>query len=101
MATYAFGCIVTGGSLPLRTDRHFLGGKITVNGAPAKKRIVVIDRTLLIYRGSTWSDATTGEWTLPSMEEHEPESLLVLAFDENGNYNAEAADHISQVATAV
>lgn len=99
MSSFIFDFIRAGGPIAARTDRHYLAGKVTVNGSPAARRVVALDRDTLAYRGSTWSDATTGDWELAGLPEYEPESLLVLALDEAGDFNAEVADHISQVST--
>ena len=99
MSVFIFDIIRAGGPVPARTDRHYLAGKVTVNGSPAARRVVVLDRDTFAYRASTWSDGTTGDWDFAGLPEYEPESLIVLALDESGDFNAEVADHISQVST--
>jgi dipeptidyl aminopeptidase/acylaminoacyl peptidase len=93
--TTIFGVIVSG-SVPKRTDKHYLDGTVKVNGVPGKKRILVVDRATMTYVASTFSDATTGEWRISGIEEFPAEKLLVLAFDDSGTFNAEVADFVSQ-----
>ena len=45
----------------------------------------------------TLSDAATGAWEVYGMVEYDEGSLIVLAFDNSGTYNAEVADYVSQV----
>jgi len=82
------------------THRHFLGGVVTVNGAPARKRIVLSHRDTTDRIAVTKSDSATGEWQLSHLPEYPERSLTVTAFDDSGEFNAEIFDHISQV-TAV
>ncbi len=79
--------------------KHYLGGKVTVDGSPARKRVVVCDRVTLEYLAVTESDAGTGEWQISHLPEYDERSLLVLAFDDAGNFNAEVADFVTQVAS--
>lgn len=85
------------GSVPLRTDRHRLAGSVSVDGSPAKRLVVVVLRGTLAYVGATFSDSATGAWEISGTQEYDERSLLVLALDNTGNYNAEVADYISQV----
>ncbi len=81
-----------------RTDRHVLAGTITVNGSPAERRVAVFTRDTLEPVGITLSDPTTGVWRISGINEYPERSLLVVAFDDAGNFNAEVADFVTQVA---
>lgn len=93
-----FEFTMVGAVLP-RTDRHKLAGIITVDGVPAKRLVVVIDRTTFVLLAATVSDENTGAWEIAGIPEYPERSLLVIALDNTGNYNAEIFDYISQVAT--
>lgn len=80
-----------------RTDRHRLAGIVTVDGVPAQKLVVVVDRSNFALYAMTYSDPITGAWEIKGLPEYAERSLLVLAMDSTGNYNAEVADYISQV----
>lgn len=87
-------------TLPLSISRrHKIGGVVKVDGVPAKRYITVYDRRNFSFIASTLSSAITGEWELIGLPEYPEETLLVVAMDIGGNYNAEVADYISQVAT--
>jgi len=84
------------------TWRHKLAGLVRVNGVPARRRILVIGRFHHDYKGATWSDPVTGEWSIEGMAEYPERSLLVIVFDDLQKpleYNAEVLDYVSQVAT--
>lgn len=92
-----FSTVVLG---PLvRTGRHRIAGTVKVDGLPAKRYVVVIDRRSLSYLAATISDPVSGEWELSGLPEYPERALLVMALDTTGNYNAEVADYITQVAT--
>ena len=80
-----------------RTDRHRLAGVVTVDGSPAQRRVVVCKRVSLEIVAQTLSDSVTGAWEIYGMAEYDEGSLIVLAFDNSGTYNAEVADYVSQV----
>ena len=82
-----------------RTDRHKIAGTVTVDGQPAERIVVAFDRRTLTYLGATLSDPKTGEWEMPGLPELPEKALLVIGMDTTGNYNAEVADYITQVAT--
>lgn len=82
-----------------RTDRHRLAGVVTVNGQPGSKLIYVFDRILMILIASKWSNPTTGAWEFKGLPQYSERSLIVLALDNTGSYNAEVADYISQVSS--
>ncbi len=84
----------------LRTDRHRLAGTVTIDGSPGKRMVVVYDRRFLTIVAATLSDPLTGAWEIHGLPEYPERSLLVVAYDNTGNYNAEVADYISQVTTA-
>ena len=79
-----------------RTDRHRLAGAVTVDGNPAQKRVLVFDRISLELLAATYSAPATGAWELYGLPEYAEGSLLVVAFDDSGQYNAEVADYVSQ-----
>ena len=79
-----------------RTDRHRLAGTVTVDGSPASKRVLVVNRVSLEVLAATISDQVSGAWELAGLAEHAEGSLLVLAFDDSGQYNAEVTDYVSQ-----
>lgn len=81
------------------TRRHKIGGTVMVDGQPAKRNIMAFDRRTMTYLGGATSDPVTGAWDMPGLAEYPERALLVLAMDTTGNYNAEVADYISQVAT--
>lgn len=80
-----------------RADRHRLAGTVTVDGLPAKKRIVVTDRTTFVPCAFTLSNPVTGAWEIYGLPEYPLRSLMVIAIDDTGNFNAELADCVSQV----
>ena len=90
------GAFVLAQGLP-RTDRHRLAGTVTVDGNPAQKRVMVFNRISLELLAATYSAPTTGAWELYGLPEYAEGSLLVVAFDDTGTYNAEVADYVSQV----
>lgn len=81
------------------TRRHRLAGTVTVDGTPARRLVVVINRTNLEYVGAVQSDPVTGAWEVKGLAEHPEKNLLVFSLDNTGAYNAEVADYVSQVAT--
>lgn len=80
-----------------RADRHRLAGMITVDGVPAEERIHVHLRSTMELVAATYSDPVTGEWEIFGLPEYPEGSLIVIAFDNAGTYNAEVADRVSQV----
>jgi len=80
-----------------RTGRHRLAGVVTVDGVPARRTVVVFERKTFTIVAATVSSETTGAWEIYGIAEYPERSLLVLALDNTGNYNAEVADYISQV----
>ena len=79
-----------------RTDRHMLGGTVTVDGSPAEKRIYVYSRSSMSLVAATWSSRTNGAWKVFGLPEYAEGALLVLSVDDTGTYNAEVADYVSQ-----
>ncbi len=80
-----------------RTDRHRLAGTVTVDGSPAKKRVVVFLRDSFTAVFVTLSDPATGAWKAVGLPQYAEGALTVIAFDDTGTYNAEVADYVSQV----
>lgn len=91
--------LIIGYDRPPRSDRHRLAGTITVDGQPARRLVVVIDRDTLVLKAATHSDSVTGAWEVKGIEEFPEKQLLVFSLDNTGKYNAEVADYVSQVAT--
>ena len=83
-----------------RTNRHKLAGNVTVDGQPAKRFVSVFNRNDFSWIATVLSDQLTGVWMIRGLPEYPERSLLVIAVDTLGSYNAEVADYISQVATA-
>ncbi|EKD40134.1 MAG: hypothetical protein ACD_75C00164G0003 [uncultured bacterium] len=91
-----FSFLILGAAQP-RTDRHRLAGKVTVDGLPARRHIIVFDRLTFVMIAATTSDPVTGEWEIKGIQQYPERQLLVLSPDNTGNYNAEVADYVSQV----
>lgn len=85
------------GEAALRTDRHKLAGTVQIDGVPAKRIVVILHRYTMTVVASTMSDPEDGTWRVKNIPEYPEQSLLVLATDNTGSYNAEVADYISQV----
>lgn len=75
-------------------SRYMLGGTVTVDGQPAVRRVVAYDRLSMSYFAGTWSKPD-GTWQIRSLPDYPAMQLLVIAFDDIGTYNAEAADYIT------
>lgn len=84
------------GQPPARTDRHRLAGTITVDGQPASRLVVVLDRKTFTLIAAKWS-LPDGSWEIKGLPEYPLRSLLVMSLDHTGNYNAVPADYVSQV----
>ena len=83
-----------------KTTRHKLGGTVSVDGEPVERMVVVVDRRTFTFVAATTSNPDTGEWVIQGIETYPKKSLIVFAVDNStGEYNAEVADFISQVAT--
>jgi len=85
------------GTPSLRTNRNKLAGTITVDGQPASRLAVVLDRATFVLIAATISNPATGDWEIKGIPEYPMQSLLVMSLDNTGDYNAEVADYISQV----
>jgi len=90
-------CQVLGGVKSVPPHRDRLSGTVTVDGLPARRTVIALYRSTLSYVAAATSDPVTGAWELSGLPEYPERSLLVLALDNTGNYNAEIADYISQV----
>jgi len=89
------------GENPATTARHKIAGTVTVDGVPAKRLVMAMDRRFATLIASTFSDRPeVGAWSFEGLPEYPERALIVVALDTTGNYNAEVADYISQVATA-
>ena len=82
---------------PPRADRHRLAGTVTVDGTPARKRVVILLRGSCSLVSVRVSDPMTGAWQAVGLPEYAEGALTVIAFDDTGTYNAEVADYVSQV----
>jgi dipeptidyl aminopeptidase/acylaminoacyl peptidase len=87
------------GVMPVIARRHKIGGTVTVDGSPAKRLVIAVLRANFQYVGATYSDQATGAWEIKGLPEYPDRSIIVLALDSAGLYNAEVADYITQVAT--
>lgn len=90
-----------GGVLRLQTSNYIaekrrLAGRVTVNSVGSSKRVVVQKRDTLEYVASTHSKAD-GTWEICGMPVMSERSLMAIAFDDTGQYNAEVLDYLSQV----
>lgn len=83
-----------------RTDRHRLAGVVTVDGLPARRTVLVMNREKMTMYAATSSDETTGKWEIYGLPEYLEKSLFVVALDNTETYNAEVADYVSQVTGA-
>lgn len=81
----------------VNTSKRRLAGRVTVEGLPAKKRIVVQRRGTNEYVASTHSDPDTGNWEIRGMPVYPERSLEVKVSDDTGSFNAEIFDYVSQV----
>lgn len=79
------------------SEKRRLAGRATVDGKPAKRRIVVQKRGTLEYVASTMTDPATGDWEISGMPNLPERSLISTNFDDTGVFNAEVADFLSQV----
>lgn len=87
------------GNPPGRIGRHRLAGAVTVEGEPAECMVTVFDRFSFRWLASTLSHRENGRWEIFGLPEYPERSLLVVALDSTGNYNALVADYITQVAS--
>lgn len=79
-----------------RTDRHFFSGTVTLQGLPRPlQRLALLDRETLDVLAWTRSLAD-GSYTFSGLPQYEPESLLVLCFDDDAECEALARDYVSQ-----
>lgn len=79
--------------------RHKLAGVVKVDGTPASRLVVVLDRRTCTFLAATTSNPSTGAWEIIGLPEYPERVLVVLAFDNTEAFNAEIADYITQVAT--
>ena len=90
-----------GGLLKLVTGTHTkpkrrLAGKVSVDGTGAMKRVMILKRGSGEYVSSTVSKPD-GTWSINDMPVLPEQSLVAIAFDDSGQYNAEILDCLSQV----
>ena len=72
-----------------------LAGRVQVNGAGAKKRIVVLKRGTFEYVASGMSNVD-GTWEIKGLPELPEESLLVFYIDDTRSFNPIAFDYVSE-----
>lgn len=77
-------------------EKSRLAGCVTVNSVGASKRVVIQKRGTLEYVASTHSKAD-GTWEIRGMPVLPEKSLVAIAFDDTGTFNAEILDNLSQV----
>ena len=80
-----------------QSTRYELAGQVLVNGSPAVKTIIALDRGSYTYLCST-NSFTDGKWRIRGNPQYPAQSLLVICRDDTGTYNAEVYDRITQVA---
>ena len=73
-----------------------LAGNCSVNGIGSSKRVVIQKRGTLEYVASTHSKAD-GTFEIRGMPVLPEKSLVAIAFDDTGTFNAEVLDSLSQV----
>jgi hypothetical protein len=96
-----FDFIRSASSAHARTDRHRLAGTVKINGVPGKMVVCVFVRDTFTLLATKYSDTVTGAFEFVGLPEYSQRGLFVLAFDRDGDvdYNLQAFDYISQVAT--
>lgn len=82
-------------STPVLIKRR-LSGRVTVNSIGMSKRVLVQKRGTLEYVASTHSKAD-GTWEIRGTPVMPERSLMAIALDDTGQYNAEILDYLSQV----
>ena len=70
-----------------------ISGTLTVDGAPAKRKVLLMHRKSKRFLAETWSDPVTGVYTFTGLA-GSPREFIVLGLDETG-LNAEVADHLT------
>lgn len=83
-------------SVSVVTEKRRIAGRVGVNSVGASKRVVVQKRGTLEYITSTHSNAD-GTWEIRGMPVFPEKSLVAIAFDDAGTFNAEVLDYLSQV----
>ncbi len=92
---------------PAITVPHKIGGFVTVDGSPAKKRVMAFNRKTGVLLRTTFSDKDTGKWEMRGMFEAvshmptDPKQILVVAVDDGGDFNGEIFDFITRKADEV
>jgi len=81
---------------PLQAIKNRIAGHVIVNRAGASRRVVVQQRNSLGYVASTHSN-TDGTWEIRGMPVLPERSLMAIAVDDSGQFNAEVLDFLSQV----
>ena len=82
---------------PLPT-RNRMAGMVSVDGQPAKRFVAIFNRMDFTWIATVISDPYTGKWEISGLPEYPERTLIAVAFDTIGNYNAEVADYLSQMA---
>lgn len=81
---------------PAAIEKRHLAGRVTVNSVGVSRRVVVQKRGTFEYVSSTHSNAD-GSWDMRGIPVLPEKSLLAIAVDDTGQYNAEILDFLSQV----
>lgn len=79
------------GSLPANGDPDSPDGRFRVMNAPARGRVVALERGTLRIAGAAIS-AADGTWRIEGLPLNV--HFLVVGFDDQGNYNAAAQDWV-------
>lgn len=69
-----------------------VSGRVFVNSAPARKRVVAIERDTMIPAGGAWSDSE-GHYVIHGLDMLK--KYMIVCSDETQTYNAAIADYVS------
>ncbi len=81
-------------SIDFGRERYAVGGTLTIDGSPAKRRIMIFHRQsgkLL----ATCMSQEDGSWLSPCFPKVSDKKLLVVAVDDEGDFNAVPFDHVT------
>ncbi len=75
-------------------SRGLFAGTVKVNGSPAAKRVLLLDRRTFIPVVSTHALAD-GTWQIKGLPLDDAAGFLCVVVDDTGEFNAEVADHLT------
>ncbi len=95
MISFSEETIIGGEMIPSPT-KCMLKGQVTVDATGvSKKRIYAVNRRTLQVFAATNSNLD-GTWALRGLPPYPDNQVMIIAFDDTGQYNSETADHVSQ-----